>query len=260
MQRRCTTQEQRDRTLIADYKLVIVNIIPYDQYVKTTKNMYSPKCRKPNALLALKNNSNVSFKPIPTTKESVRNLVRLSRSKSRTSTNTITETWSATRKLNRLIVQLMQNADHAGCQEFKKKYFRNCFSFPGDRLVSLVFFPSKKQRSSAISQQRLNTCHVLDVVPQILWMPITAQILTYLHSIIIPLYCDNKSAIALCCNNVQHSRSKHIDIRHHFILEQVEHRVVELYFVEKNYQLEDILQKSTYQGERFEFQLTTTFG
>ncbi|GKC91423.1 retrovirus-related pol polyprotein from transposon TNT 1-94 [Tanacetum coccineum] len=38
----------------------------------------------------------------------------------------------------------------------------------------------------------------------------------------IPLYCDNKSAIALCCNNVQHSRSKHIDIRHHFIKEQVE--------------------------------------
>nr|GEW50501.1 reverse transcriptase domain-containing protein [Tanacetum cinerariifolium] len=35
----------------------------------------------------------------------------------------------------------------------------------------------------------------------------------------IPLYCDNKSAIAICCNNVQHSRSKHIDIRHHFIRE-----------------------------------------
>ncbi|GJW81488.1 retrovirus-related pol polyprotein from transposon TNT 1-94 [Tanacetum coccineum] len=31
----------------------------------------------------------------------------------------------------------------------------------------------------------------------------------------IPLYCDNKSAIALCCNNVQNSRSKHIDIRHY---------------------------------------------
>ncbi|GKE77568.1 retrotransposon protein, putative, ty1-copia subclass [Tanacetum coccineum] len=35
----------------------------------------------------------------------------------------------------------------------------------------------------------------------------------------IPMYCDNKSAIALCCNNVQHSRSKHIDIRFHFIKE-----------------------------------------
>ncbi|GJT94174.1 gag-pol polyprotein [Tanacetum coccineum] len=45
------------------------------------------------------------------------------------------------------------------------------------------------------------------------------------------MYCDNKSAIALCCNNVQHSRSKHIDIRFHFIKEQVENGVVELYFV-----------------------------
>ncbi|GKD29859.1 retrovirus-related pol polyprotein from transposon TNT 1-94 [Tanacetum coccineum] len=60
----------------------------------------------------------------------------------------------------------------------------------------------------------------------------------------IPLYCDNKSAIALCCNNVQHSQSKHIDVRHHFIREQVENRVVELYFVETNYQLADIITKA----------------
>ncbi|GJR42336.1 retrovirus-related pol polyprotein from transposon TNT 1-94 [Tanacetum coccineum] len=51
----------------------------------------------------------------------------------------------------------------------------------------------------------------------------------------IPLYCDNRSAIALCCNNVQHSRSKHIDIRHHLIREQVEKGVVELYFVTMDY-------------------------
>ncbi|GJU73170.1 hypothetical protein Tco_1264575 [Tanacetum coccineum] len=42
------------------------------------------------------------------------------------------------------------------------------------------------------------------------------------------MYCDNKSAIALCCNNVQHSRSKHIDIRFHFIKEQVENGVKQL--------------------------------
>nr|GEZ58826.1 hypothetical protein [Tanacetum cinerariifolium] len=47
----------------------------------------------------------------------------------------------------------------------------------------------------------------------------------------IHLCCDNKSAIALCCNNVQHSRSKHIDIRHHFLREKVENGVVKLYFV-----------------------------
>nr|GEZ35293.1 copia protein [Tanacetum cinerariifolium] len=68
----------------------------------------------------------------------------------------------------------------------------------------------------------------------------------------IPLYCDNRSAIALCCNNVQHSRSKHIDIRHHFIREQVERGMVELYFVTTNYQPADIFTKAL-PRQRFEF-------
>ncbi|GJY54493.1 retrovirus-related pol polyprotein from transposon TNT 1-94 [Tanacetum coccineum] len=68
----------------------------------------------------------------------------------------------------------------------------------------------------------------------------------------IPMYYDNKSAIALCCNNVQHSRSKHIDIRFHFIKEQVENGVVELYFVNTEYQLADIFTKALCR-ERIEF-------
>ncbi|GJS76856.1 hypothetical protein Tco_0726737 [Tanacetum coccineum] len=68
----------------------------------------------------------------------------------------------------------------------------------------------------------------------------------------IPMYCDNKSAIALCCNNVQHSRSKHIDIRFHFIKEHVENGVIELYFVNTEYQLADIFTKALGR-ERIEF-------
>ncbi|GJV11141.1 retrovirus-related pol polyprotein from transposon TNT 1-94 [Tanacetum coccineum] len=68
----------------------------------------------------------------------------------------------------------------------------------------------------------------------------------------IHLYCDNKTAIALCCNNVQHSRSKHIDVRYQFIKEQVENRVVELYFVRTEYQLTDIFTKAL-PRERFNF-------
>nr|GEY72467.1 retrotransposon protein, putative, unclassified [Tanacetum cinerariifolium] len=71
----------------------------------------------------------------------------------------------------------------------------------------------------------------------------------------IPLYCDNRSAIALCCNNVQHSRSKHIDIRHHFIQEKVEKGMVELYFVTTDYQLVDIFTKAL-PREWFEFLLS----
>ncbi|GKD26891.1 retrovirus-related pol polyprotein from transposon TNT 1-94, partial [Tanacetum coccineum] len=72
------------------------------------------------------------------------------------------------------------------------------------------------------------------------------------HLQVIPLYCDNKSAIALCCNNVQHSRAKHIDVRYHFIKEQVENGIVELYFVRTEYQLADIFTKPL-PRERFNF-------
>nr|GEW10932.1 retrovirus-related Pol polyprotein from transposon TNT 1-94 [Tanacetum cinerariifolium] len=78
---------------------------------------------------------------------------------------------------------------------------------------------------------------------QILWM--RSQLSDYgLGFNKIPMYCDNKSAIALCCNNVQHSRFKHIDIRYHFIKEQVENEVIELYFVNTEYQLADLFTKA----------------
>nr|GEY27457.1 hypothetical protein [Tanacetum cinerariifolium] len=56
---------------------------------------------------------------------------------------------------------------------------------------------------------------------QILWM--RSQLSDYgLGFNKIPMYCDNKSVIALCCNNVRHTRSKQINIRYHFIKDQVE--------------------------------------
>nr|GEX01277.1 retrovirus-related Pol polyprotein from transposon TNT 1-94 [Tanacetum cinerariifolium] len=86
---------------------------------------------------------------------------------------------------------------------------------------------------------------------QILWM--RSQLIDYgLGFNKIPMYCDNKSAIALCCNNVQHSRSKHIDIRYHFIKEHVENGVIELYFVNTEYQLADVFTKALGK-ERIEF-------
>nr|GEW81152.1 retrovirus-related Pol polyprotein from transposon TNT 1-94 [Tanacetum cinerariifolium] len=53
----------------------------------------------------------------------------------------------------------------------------------------------------------------------------------------IPMYCDSKAAIAISCNPVQHSHTKHIDVRYHFIKEQVEKDIVELFFVGTEYQL-----------------------
>ncbi|GJZ48226.1 hypothetical protein Tco_0602058 [Tanacetum coccineum] len=88
---------------------------------------------------------------------------------------------------------------------------------------------------------------------QILWMRSQLTDCSFAFNKI-PLYCDNRSAIALYCNNVQHSRSKHIDIRHHFIREQVEKGLVKLYFVTTDYQLADIFTKAL-PREWFEFLL-----
>ncbi|GJU47040.1 hypothetical protein Tco_1204306 [Tanacetum coccineum] len=68
----------------------------------------------------------------------------------------------------------------------------------------------------------------------------------------IPLYSGSQSAIALSCNIVQHSRTKHIAVRYHFIKDKVENKVVKLYFVKTDYQLADIFTKALTR-ERFEF-------
>nr|GFA04716.1 hypothetical protein [Tanacetum cinerariifolium] len=60
----------------------------------------------------------------------------------------------------------------------------------------------------------------------------------------IPIYYDSKSAIATSCNAVQHSRTKHIAIRFHFIKEHVEKGTIELYFVKMDYQLADLFTKA----------------
>ncbi|GKD02126.1 hypothetical protein Tco_1177100 [Tanacetum coccineum] len=110
---------------------------------------------------------------------------------------------------------------------------------------------SKKKKCTAISSTEAEYIALSRCCAQILWM--RSQLTDYGFQFNkIPLYCDNKSAIALCCNNVQHSRAKHIDVRYHFIKEQVENGIVELYFVRTEYQLADIFTKPL-PRERFNF-------
>ncbi|GJR73019.1 hypothetical protein Tco_0085384 [Tanacetum coccineum] len=110
----------------------------------------------------------------------------------------------------------------------------------GDKIVS---WSSKRQKSIAISSVEAEYIALSGCCAQVLWM--RSQLTDYgLGFNKIPMYYDNKSTITLCCNNVQHSRSKHIDIRFHFIKEQVKNGVVELYFVNTKYQLPDIFTKA----------------
>ncbi|GJT09196.1 retrovirus-related pol polyprotein from transposon TNT 1-94 [Tanacetum coccineum] len=95
------------------------------------------------------------------------------------------------------------DADHAGCQDTRRST-SGSMQFLGDRLIS---WSSKRQKSVAISSTEAEYIALSGCCAQILWM--RSQLTDYGFGFNkIPMYYDNKSAIALCCNNVQHSRSK----------------------------------------------------
>ncbi|GJX06952.1 retrovirus-related pol polyprotein from transposon TNT 1-94 [Tanacetum coccineum] len=84
---------------------------------------------------------------------------------------------------------------------------------------------------------------------QVLWL--RTQLTEYgFHFDKIPMYCDSKAAIAISYNPVQHSRTKHIDVR--FIKEHVEKGIVELFFVGTEYQLADLFTKALSE-DRFKY-------
>ncbi|GJT55790.1 retrovirus-related pol polyprotein from transposon TNT 1-94 [Tanacetum coccineum] len=76
----------------------------------------------------------------------------------------------------------------------------------------------------------------------ILWMK--SQLNDYdIHYKMVPIFCDNTSAIAISNNPVLHSRTKHIDIRYHFTKDHILKGDIELHFIPTEYQLADIFTK-----------------
>nr|GEZ76222.1 hypothetical protein [Tanacetum cinerariifolium] len=114
-----------------------------------------------------------------------------------------------------------KDSDHAYCLDSRKSTSGGIQFLGGDKLVS---WSSKKRDSHRL----------------------------WIHFDKIHMYCDSKAAIAISCNLVQHSRTKHIDVRYHFIKEKVKKGIVELFFVETEYQLADVFTKAL-PVERFQY-------
>nr|GEW44682.1 copia protein [Tanacetum cinerariifolium] len=131
------------------------------------------------------------------------------------------------------------DADYAGCKDTFKSTF-GVAKFLGEKLVS---WSSKKQDCTTLSIAKAEYVSLSACCAQVLWMQ--TQLTDYgFYFNKIPIYCDSKSAIAISCNPVQHSRTKHIAVRYHFIKEHVEKGSIELYFVKTDYQLADLFTKA----------------
>nr|GEU72547.1 hypothetical protein [Tanacetum cinerariifolium] len=107
-----------------------------------------------------------------------------------------------------------EDADHAGCIDSRKSTSGG-IQFVGDKLVSWM---SKKHNCITMSSAEAK------------YVALSAR-------------CA-QSAIEISCNPVQHSRTKHIHTQYHFIKEQVENGIIELYFVRTEYQLADMFTKA----------------
>ncbi|GJX12945.1 retrovirus-related pol polyprotein from transposon TNT 1-94 [Tanacetum coccineum] len=139
------------------------------------------------------------------------------------------------------------DANQAGCKD-------DCKSTSGGLQLlggKLVSWSSKKQDCTAMSNAEAEYVSLSACCTQVIWM--RTQLLDYGYKYNrIPMYCNSKSAIAISCNPVQHSKTKHIDIWYHFIKEHVEKGTVEIYFVGTEYQLVDLFTKALLK-ERFEY-------
>nr|GEV50626.1 copia protein [Tanacetum cinerariifolium] len=136
-------------------------------------------------------------------------------------------------------VTAFSDVDHAGCIDSRKSTSGG-IQFLGDKLVSWM---SKKQNCTAMSSAEAEYMALSASYAQVMWMRTQLQDYGFNYNKI-PLYCNPESAIAISCNPVQHSRTKHIHTRYHFIKEQVENGIIELYFVRTKYQLADMFTKA----------------
>jgi hypothetical protein len=128
------------------------------------------------------------------------------------------------------------DADWAGCKIDRKSTFGTC-RFLGRSLVS---WASKKQNSVALSTAEAEYIIVGHCCAQLLWMRQTLRDYGYKLS---KFLCDNESAIRMADNPVEHSRTKHIDIRYHFLRDHQQRGDTEIAYVSTKEQLADIFTK-----------------
>jgi hypothetical protein len=105
-----------------------------------------------------------------------------------------------------------------------------------------VSWSSKKQTSVALSTAEAEYVAAGQCCAQLLWMRQTLQDFGYNLSKVL-LLCDNESAICLADNPVEHSRTKHIDIRHHFLRDHQQKGDIDVYHISTKNQLADIFTK-----------------
>ncbi|CAN6681217.1 unnamed protein product [Malus baccata var. baccata] len=115
------------------------------------------------------------------------------------------------------------------------------FVIVGGKLVS---WRNKKQKVVARSSAEAEYWSMAHGVCELLWVKNLLRDLGFRPKHAIPLHCDNKAAIDIAHNPVQHDRTKHMEVDRHFIKEKIEAILIEVPFVKSEDQLVNMLTKT----------------
>ncbi|WJX93540.1 hypothetical protein P8452_75051 [Trifolium repens] len=139
------------------------------------------------------------------------------------------------------------DADYAG-DKIERKSTSGACQFLGEALVSWC---CRKQNTIALSTTEAEYVSASNCCSQVIWIKNQLEDFSLRYTNV-QILCDNTSAINLSKNPIQHSRSKHIEIKHHFIRDHVNKKDISLVFVDTENQLADIFTKPLVE-DRFNF-------
>ncbi|GJZ62130.1 putative ribonuclease H-like domain-containing protein [Tanacetum coccineum] len=139
------------------------------------------------------------------------------------------------------------DSDYAGATQDRKSTTRGC-QFLGNRLIS---WQCKKQTVVATSTTEAEYVAAASCCGQVLW--IQNQLLDYGYNFMnTVIYIDNTSTICIIENPVQHSKTKHIEIRHHFIRDCNAKKLIQMAKIDTQHNVADLLTKG-FDAGRFQY-------
>ncbi|KAH9716025.1 protein kinase domain-containing protein [Citrus sinensis] len=143
------------------------------------------------------------------------------------------------KKSDQRSVEVFTDADWAGSISDRRSTSGYCTFLWGN----LITWRSKKQNVVARSSTEAEFRAMANGVCEVLWIKRVLGELKLDIEAPMRLFCDNRSAISIANNPVQHDRTKHIEIDRHFIKEKLENGVICMPFIPSEQQTADVLTK-----------------
>jgi len=136
-------------------------------------------------------------------------------------------------------IEAFTNADWAGSISDRRSTSGYCTFVWGN----LVTWRSKKQTVVARSSAKAEFRAVAHGICELLWLKMLLEELKIVYRKPLKIYCDNKAAINISHNPVQHGRTKHVEVDRHFIKEKIEEGIICMTYVPTADQVADLLTK-----------------